>query len=96
MANTTVYFGNLPYETTDAELRTLLTGYTVKSVKLINDRDTGRPKGFGFIEFATEPEAEKVVMAFDGTQLGGRTLKVSYAHQKKPQQRNDDTRRNRR
>ena len=56
----------------------------VVSVTLINDRDTGRPKGFGFVEMATDEAAEVARVALDGTQLGGRAIKVDIAKEREP------------
>ena len=77
MANN-IYVGNLPFSANEDEVRDLFSSYgDVASVKLINDRETGRPRGFGFVEMtAGGPEA---VEALDGSQFGGRTLKVNEA-----------------
>src|SRR5680860_1706387 len=78
-----LYVGNLSYDTSEASLRTLFAPHgDVVSVNLITDRDSGRAKGFGFVEMGTPEEAQKAVAALDGTQLDGRTLKVNEA---KPQ-----------
>jgi RNA recognition motif-containing protein len=77
---TRVYVGNLSYSTTEDELRTLFAeSGTVQSVALIKDRDTGRSKGFAFVEMATEAEAEKAISTLNGTQLGNRSLVVNMA-----------------
>jgi RNA recognition motif-containing protein len=76
---TKIYVGNLPYSATEDELRELFSAHgEVQSVSLVNDRETGRPRGFGFVEMAGE-EAEAAIQALDGSQMGGRTLKVNEA-----------------
>jgi RNA recognition motif-containing protein len=76
---TKIYVGNLPYSATEDELRELFSAHgEVSSVSLVNDRETGRPRGFGFVEMASE-EAEAAIQALDGSQMGGRTLKVNEA-----------------
>jgi RNA recognition motif-containing protein len=77
---TKVYVGNLPYNTTEDDLRTLFTqAGTVASVALIKDRDTGRSKGFAFVEMSSQSEAEKAIQTFNGYSLGDRPLKVNLA-----------------
>jgi len=76
---TKIYVGNLPYTATEDELRDLFASHgEVKSVSLVNDRETGRPRGFGFVEMASE-DAASAIQALDGSQMGGRTLKVNEA-----------------
>ena len=85
MATAKLYVGNLSYNTTDAAVKALFAQYgEVVSVNLITDRDTGRPKGFGFVEMATPEEAEAAKSAVDGSQLDGRTLKVDIAKELQP------------
>jgi RNA recognition motif-containing protein len=75
-----LYVGNLSYSTGEADLHTLFSrAGTVKSVSLITDRDTGRSRGFGFVEMETQAEAQKAVSMLNGTQLGDRTLTVNIA-----------------
>jgi len=75
-----VYVGNLSYATTEDELRTLFAqAGTVKSVALIKDRETGRSKGFAFVEFETQVEAQKAISMFNGQELGNRALTVNLA-----------------
>ena len=75
-----VYVGNLSYATTEEELRTLFAqAGTVKSVALIMDRDTGRSKGFAFVEMETQVEAQKAISMFNGTPLHERELTVNLA-----------------
>lgn len=75
-----LYVGNLSYATTEEELRALFAeAGTVKSVAVIKDRDTGRSKGFAFVEFETQVEAQNAISKFNGHQLGDRELKVNLA-----------------
>ena len=75
-----LYVGNLPFSTTEEELRTLFAqAGTVVSVALIKDRDTGRSRGFAFVELSTQAEAEKAVSLFNNTPLDNRTIKVNLA-----------------
>ena len=75
-----LYVGNLPYNTTEDDLRTLFSQYgNVDSVAVITDRDTGRSKGFGFVEFADDNEAKNAISALSGQQYGGRALTVNEA-----------------
>ena len=75
-----LYVGNLPFSTTEEELRSMFAqAGTVVSVSLIKDRDTGRSRGFAFVELSTQAEAEKAVSLFNNTPLDNRTLKVNLA-----------------
>jgi len=75
-----LYVGNLAFETTSNELQTLFAqAGTVESVSLIEDRETGRSRGFGFVEMSTKEEGAAAVSQFNGKELGGRTLKVNEA-----------------
>src|SRR5512135_1882395 len=75
-----LYVGNLPYSTTEEELRSMFSeAGTVSSVALIKDRDTGQSKGFAFVEMSTQVEAEKAISMFNGHSMGQRELKVSLA-----------------
>jgi cold-inducible RNA-binding protein len=80
---TKLYVGNLSYNTTDTDLRTLFAqAGTVTSVDLIKDRDTGRSKGFGFVQMSTQAEAEQAIKMFNGYDLDNRQLKVNPARPK--------------
>ncbi len=78
-----LYVGNLLYNTTEDDLRTLFTQYgTVDSVAVITDRDTGQSKGFGFVEFNDDNEAKNAISGLSGQQYGGRALTVNEARPK--------------
>ncbi len=78
-----LYVGNLPHSTTESELRTVFEAHgAVEKVSLVTDRDTGRPRGFAFVEMTNSGEAEKAVAALNGSELGGRTLKINEAKPK--------------
>src|SRR5512136_2902141 len=80
-----LYVGNLSYDATEAGIRTAFEAHgEVNSVNLITDRDTGRAKGFGFVEMGSAEEAQKARTALDGTQLDGRALKVDVAKEQAP------------
>lgn len=78
-----LYVGNLSFDTLKNELQTLFaqTG-TVENVSLIADRETGRSRGFGFIEMSTKEEGAAAIEKFNGQELGGRFLKVNEAKQR--------------
>ncbi len=74
------YVGNLTYEVTDSALEQLFTAHgTVQSAQVIMDRDTGRSKGFGFVEMGSDQEAKAAIAALNGQQVGGRALTVNEA-----------------
>ncbi len=78
-----LFVGNLPHSTTEEELRTLFGSHgNVEKVTLVTDRETGRSRGFAFVEMSDAGEADKAVAALDGSQLGGRALKVNEARPK--------------
>jgi RNA recognition motif-containing protein len=73
-----IYVGNLPFTATEDQVRALFAAHgTVESVALPNDRETGRPRGFGFVEMSQG--GDEAMAALDGAQVGGRTLKVNEA-----------------
>lgn len=77
-----LYVGNLPFSTTEAELRELFGRHgTVERVSVITDRETGRPRGFAFVEMDAKG-ADDAMRALDGSQLGGRALRVSEAQER--------------
>jgi cold-inducible RNA-binding protein len=80
-----LYVGNLSYETSEATIKTAFEAHgEVASVNLITDRDTGRPKGFGFVEMGSPDEAQAAKSALDGTQVDGRSIKVDVAKEQAP------------
>jgi RNA recognition motif-containing protein len=77
-----IYVGNLPFTATDAEIRTLFSQFgTVESVALPTDRETGRPRGFGFVEMS-QADAAKAIQSLNGKDMGGRPLRVNEAQDK--------------
>jgi RNA recognition motif-containing protein len=75
-----IYVGGLPYATTDAQLQDLFSTHgTVESARVITDKFTGRSRGFGFVEMASNEEAQKAIQALNGTDLDGRNLTVNEA-----------------
>ncbi len=75
-----LYVGNLAFSTTEDELRTVFEQHgKVESVNVIMDRDTGRSRGFGFVEMDDASAADAAMRALDGSELGGRNLKVNEA-----------------
>lgn len=85
-----LYVGNLPHSTTDTELRNLFAAHgTVENVSIITDRETGRARGFAFVEMTDAGEAEKAIAALNGSELGGRVLKINEAKPKADRPRSD-------
>ena len=75
-----LYVGNLAFQTTTAELETLFAqAGTVESVSLIEDRETGRSRGFGFVEMSSKEEGAAAISQFNGKDMGGRALNVNEA-----------------
>ena len=75
-----IYVGNLSYDVTDAALQTMFAPHgTVQSAQVIIDRETGRSKGFGFVEMGTDDEAKAAIAALNGQDNGGRALTVNEA-----------------
>ena len=78
-----IFVGNLDFNTSEDELRQLFQAYgQVDRVSIMTDRDTGRSRGFGFVEMANAEEGEKAIAALNGNQVGGRTLNVNEARPK--------------
>lgn len=74
-----IYVGNLPWSATEEQVQSLFADYgPVETVKLVSDRETGRARGFGFVEM-DEPGATSAIEALDGSNFGGRTLRVNEA-----------------
>jgi RNA recognition motif-containing protein len=92
--NNKLYVGNLSYSATEETLRDTFVEYgNVVSCKLIIDRDTGRSKGFAFVEMSSEDEANKVIEELNGSQLEGREMKINIA---RPQEKRESRPRNNR
>jgi RNA recognition motif-containing protein len=80
-----LYVGNLPFSATEDSLKEAFLQFgTVESVTIITDKDTGQSKGFGFLELATSQEAASAITKMHGSEMDGRTLKVSEAQAKVP------------
>jgi RNA recognition motif-containing protein len=81
-----VYVGNLAFNVDAEQLRSLFEegGRQVRDVKIVTDRDTGRSRGFGFVEMATPEEAQAVIAALNGRDFRGRPLTVSMAREREP------------
>jgi RNA recognition motif-containing protein len=78
--STKLYVGNLAFQTTSQELQELFaTAGTVESASVVEDRDTGRSRGFAFVEMSTKEEAAAAIDQFNGKEVGGRALKVNEA-----------------
>jgi cold-inducible RNA-binding protein len=78
-----LYVGNLPHSTTEPELRSLFEAHgAVEKVSIVTDRETGRARGFAFVEMTNPAEADKAVAALNGTELAGRALKINEAKPK--------------
>ncbi len=82
-----LYVGNLPYSMDDAQLESQFSVIgKVDSARIITDRDTGRSKGFGFVEMSSDDEANKAIEQLNGTPLGGRNMTVSEARPQAPRE----------
>ena len=80
-----IYVGNLGYDMTDDELKAAFQAYgEVDSARVITDRDTGRSKGFGFVEMSDNDQALAAIDGLNGTELSGRTITVNEARPKPP------------
>ena len=80
-----LYVGNLPYETNETDLQALFAeAGTVESVNVMRDRDTGRARGFAFVEMATEKDAQNAITQLNERPFGGRTLTVNEARPQQP------------
>uniref|UniRef100_I2Q651 RRM domain-containing RNA-binding protein n=1 Tax=Desulfovibrio sp. U5L TaxID=596152 RepID=I2Q651_9BACT len=80
-----IYVGNLPFRTTEDSVRDLFARYgDVQSVKLISDRETGKPRGFGFVEMDDDAAADEAIKSLDGADFEGRNLKVNEAKPRAP------------
>ena len=81
---TKIFVGNLPFDATEQDLNDLFSadGRQVERVSIITDRDTGRPRGFAFVEMTNDSDATAAISALDGQELHGRPLRVNEAHDK--------------
>src|ERR1700731_931052 len=78
-----LFVGNIPHSTTEAELRTLFEPHgAIEQVSIVTDRDTGRSRGFAFVEMTDSAEAERAIAALNGFNFGGRALNVNEARPK--------------
>ncbi len=85
----TIYAGNLPFSVSEDDIRAMFEAYgTVVSVKMITDRDTGRFRGFGFIEMEDD-DAASAIKGLDGTEHGDRTLRINEAKERTPRGEGD-------
>jgi cold-inducible RNA-binding protein len=83
---TRLYVGNLPFDVDETQLRTLFQegGREVAEVKMITDRETGRPRGFAFVEMGSQADVQAVISALNGREVGGRALTVNEARERAP------------
>ena len=82
-----LYVGNLPFNSTDESLQEIFgQAGSVQSAKIITDRDTGRSKGFGFVEMASDQEAADAIQQFNGAEYGGRNMTVAEARPMAPRE----------
>jgi len=85
-----LFVGGLPFSTTDDELKDLFAAHgTVASAVVVKDRETGRSKGFGFVEFEKDDEGKAAESALNGSDLGGRSITVNEARPKEDRPRRD-------
>jgi RNA recognition motif-containing protein len=83
---TRLYVGNLPFDVDESQLRSLFQeeGREVTEVKMITDRETGRPRGFAFVEMGNQANAQAAITALNGREVGGRALTVNEAREQAP------------
>ncbi len=81
---TRLYVGNLPFDVDESQLRTLFagSGRTVTEVKMVTDRETGRPRGFAFVEMGSQADAQAAIQELNGKEMGGRALTVNEARER--------------
>ena len=88
-----LYVGNLSYQTTDTKLRELFAAYgEIESVNVITDRETGRPRGFAFVEMATEQAADASITGLNGKMVDDREIKVNKANPQPDRNRREGSR----
>jgi RNA recognition motif-containing protein len=84
-----IFVGSLPFKIEEADLKELFEAFgEVTSVKIINDRESGRSKGFGFVEMADDEAANKAIAELNGSEVAGRNIVVNQAEDKKPRDNN--------
>ena len=80
-----IYVGNLPFSATEEEVQNLFAGFgEVSRVHLVKDRETGRPRGFGFVEMPDDESAAKAIEGLDQSEMDGRTLRINEAQPREP------------
>lgn len=80
-----IYVGNLPFSTSQEELRSIFSAFgEVSAVRIVSDRETGRPKGFGFVDMPNDAEAKNAIEALNGNDIGGRKAVVNEARPREP------------
>jgi RNA recognition motif-containing protein len=81
-----LFVGNLPFDTTESQIKQLVAGQdrTVRSVKIVTDKETGRSRGFAFVDLDSEEEARSAIAELNGKDFGGRPLKVDQAEERGP------------
>lgn len=85
MSQNRLYVGNMSYSTTESDLEAAFAEFgTVNSVSIVTDRDTGRPRGFGFVEMGSDAEAQAAIEGLNNQDVGGRTLTVNVAKPREP------------
>jgi RNA recognition motif-containing protein len=83
-----IYVGNLPYGVSDADLQKMFSEFgSVSESKIVTDRDTGRSKGFGFVEMPNQTEGEEAIKQLNGREMEGRNIKVNVAKPKEDRPR---------
>ena len=94
---TNIYVGNLSFDVTDAQLQGAFEAHgTVNKANVVTDRDTGRSRGFGFVEMANDDEGKAAIEALNGSDLGGRALTVNLAKPREDRPRGGGSGRDRR
>jgi cold-inducible RNA-binding protein len=79
-----IYVGNLPFNVQESDLRQLFADYDIDSASVITDRETGRSRGFGFVEIADAGQARRAIEQLDGHEMNGRRLSVNEARPRSP------------
>ncbi|MFZ0566230.1 MAG: RNA-binding protein [Chlamydiales bacterium] len=86
-----IYVGNLPFSYTDANLKDLFSNYDIVSAQVIIDRETGRSKGFGFVEVSSKEEGAKAIGELDKKEINGKEIRVNEARPFTPRKREDSS-----